>query len=44
VPLKLPPEGWRRFVLLGVFALAALGVLATLAAITTLSALLPYLR
>ncbi|MGE3988467.1 hypothetical protein [Pseudorhodoplanes sp.] len=43
-PLKPVPEGWRRFVLLGILAIAALGVFATLGAVYLLPALLSYLR
>jgi hypothetical protein len=43
-PLKPIPEGWRRFALLGSFAIAALGVLVTLGAVYLLPWLLPYLR
>jgi hypothetical protein len=43
-PLKPTPEGWRRYAMLGTFALAALGVLATLGSVYLLAWLLPYLR
>jgi hypothetical protein len=43
-PLKPIPEGWRRFALLGSFAIAAIGVLTTLGAVYLLPWLLPYLR
>jgi hypothetical protein len=43
-PLKPVPEGWRRYALMGSFAIAVLGVLTTLGAVYLLPSLLPYLR
>lgn len=43
-PLKPIPEGWRRYAILGPFALAVLGVLATLGAVYLLPWLLSHLR
>ena len=39
-PLKPVPEGWRRFALLGVFALAVLGVVSAVGSVYLLARLL----